>query len=226
MSWGNEFKQIRNPAECTIEWSGDRDNGFWYYYDKEAKCKEQLKELTIVPLKERFGITGYSQSLKAGIYSNEVSGLQNQTLTVKYSKDGATHEIVSGKYKDIKADAQAAGGKFTAFVYSMVLACDKLEAGTIVKVAMSGAATSPWIDIKNKDISGCAVIFDGYEDKSNGGIKFRAPKFKGQQVEKDEIPEVEEAYAKVVAYFATAPSTTKVEEHDPAAKSEEEDAPF
>lgn len=212
MSWANEFKTVRNPAEVTLEWSGDRDNGFFYFYDKEAKAKEQVRELTFVPLKERFGITGYSQGLKAGIYSNEVSSTQNQILTVKYSKDGKQHEICQGKYKDIKAKAHTEGGKFTTFVYAMILDCDKLETGSIVKLALSGAATSPWIDLKNKDISGCAVQVDGYEDKSNGGIRFRAPKFVAVQVEQEQVVDIEAAYQQVVSYFSNAPHTTTHEE--------------
>ena len=233
----DQFKTNNNPAELTIEWAGDRDDGFFYFYDKEAKQKVKLSDLRFAVLGERHGITGYSQDMKTGLYSNEVGSTENQTITVKYYKDGKSHELVSGKYKDIKEVARAKGGKFTSFVYALVLDCNEIDTGTIVKILMSGACTSPWIDFKKSGGAENGVELNGYTDASNGGIKFRAPVFAKTELDETEDSEAEDAYGIVATYFKNAPHTTHQEDTDspsdyytdadiPAEDEDEDDFPF
>jgi hypothetical protein len=225
MSRRDQFKTNTNPSEVNIEWAGDRDDGFFYYYNKDESRKIQLNALRFVALGERVGITGYSQDMKTGLYSNEVQSTDNQILTVKYFKDGKSHELLQGKYKDIKEQARAKGGKFTAFVYAMILDCDEIQTGTIVKILMSGACTSPWIQLKKDGKAEDAVKVVGYSDEANGGIKFRAPKFEADTLDETEDSESEEAYKKVVEYFKGAPSTVESHEASPSASYTDADAP-
>jgi hypothetical protein len=150
-----------------------------------------------------------------------VSSTKNQTLTVKYFKDGKPKELISGKYADIKGDLAKHGIKYNKVIYIMVIDCDELEVGTIAKILLKGAGAAAWFDVKEKQN---VVVFDGFEDGLKGAVRYRYPRFAVEVIETGDAEEAETAYEQVKEYFSTQAHTAPVH---PVVEEEDEDSmPF
>jgi hypothetical protein len=93
--------KLVNPAQKFIEFKGD--TGQFQYFDKSLGEKGEnvvLKQpFFFIVLDELSTISGYSDKLGSGFYSNEVHSLNDEILKVKSFKGGFS---TTGKYKDIK----------------------------------------------------------------------------------------------------------------------------
>ena len=165
--------KAENPVTKWIEFKGS--TGKFQYWDKptESNIEIPINKLGFIVLDELNTITGYHSSAEAGIYSNEISDLAHEKLTVKVFK---TQIQITGFYKDIRDNIKAIGGKFTKSVYAaLITGKDSLE---IVNFKMSGSAFSGWLD-KHINLlkQGCKVT--GLKDGEKGATKFKVPVFEG-----------------------------------------------
>lgn len=205
MSRTDQFKKKTNPAEASIEWAGSRDDGFFKFYDKAKKENIPVKAIRFAVLAERNCVRGWYEEKNSNAFSNEVSSLKNQVLTVRYFEDGKSRELISGKYEDIKDGLQAKGIKYNKVIYSLVLESDVLEVGTIIKIILKGGAASKWFDVKDKAGS---VSVQGFTDEKNGAVKYRVPVFVTSAIDEAESEEAEFAYEQVNVFLSATPHTT------------------
>jgi hypothetical protein len=175
----SEPTRVKNPAQKFIEWSGDK-NAF-FYFDKEKEKAEKgtgkcyfESDIYIIVLDQLSTITGFSDKLQNGIWSNEVKYLDKQPLIVK-SKPGV---LISGLYSKIKAEIITAGGKFTTSAYAAMLipqgkgVVPKLE---LVNFKLHGSSIGAWIDAKIQE-DGCVLTLKkGTEQKTKGRTVYYEP---------------------------------------------------
>lgn len=165
--------KAENPVTKWIEFKGN--TGQFQYWDKatEKNIEIPINKIGFIVLDELNTITGYHESANAGIYSNEVSDLSHETLTVKVFK---TNIQITGLYKDIRDNVKAIGGKFTKSVYAaLITGKDSLE---LVNFKMSGSAFMGWLD-KHVNLYKQGVKITSLKDGEKGAVKFKIPVFEG-----------------------------------------------
>ena len=165
--------KAENPVTKWIEFKGS--TGKFQYWDKatESNIELPLNKIGFIVLDELNTISGYHSSAEAGIYSNEISDLSHETLTVKVFK---TNIQITGLYKDIKDNIKAIGGKFTKSVYAaLITGKDSLE---LVNFKMSGSGFGGWLD-KHINLLKQGVKVTGLKDGEKGATKFKIPVFEG-----------------------------------------------
>lgn len=223
-----------NPAKFVLEWAGDRDAGYFRYYDKELKdteCKGRVKvdDLEFALLDERSAVLGWSQFHKASIYSNEVKYM-NEPIVLLTFVDGKSKKLLEGVYKDIKAQAADMGARYHKIVYAMVTSSSdpNLEQGTVIRLKLKGAVVKAWGDLHGKN-SG-AIKYTVAEGQ-NGAVKYRYPVFEPKPLD----PEIEEKALdcdrQLQEFFAVREeqnAARKEEQEEPSKEPEgiEEDVPF
>ena len=195
--------QNSNPAEKFFQWKSDHQK--FAYYDKSEEKNVfvdlPLKFLAIAAYKT---VKGFNPKKNCGIGCNEVKSIgknSNETMKVYFFDDGKT-TIAEGKWNDIKADVDNAGGKFTESVYAM------LEDGSLVNFQINGASLSTWYDFQKNNSN---KFFDnwievkGFKDgeQGKGRVKYTYPVFEwGTTLTRSEQKLAEEADAKIEAYEA------------------------
>lgn len=165
--------KAENPVTKWIEFKGS--TGKFQYWDKatETNIELPLNKIGFIVLDELNTISGYHSSAESGIYSNEISDLSHETLTVKVFK---TNIQITGLYKDIKDNIKAIGGKFTKSVYAaLITGKDSLE---LVNFKMSGSGFAGWLD-KHINLLKQGVKVTGLKDGEKGATKFKIPVFEG-----------------------------------------------
>jgi hypothetical protein len=165
--------KAENPVTKWIEFKGS--TGKFQYWDKatESNIELPLAKIGFIVLDELNTISGYHSSAEAGIYSNEISDLSHETLTVKVFK---TNIQITGLYKDIKDNIKAIGGKFTKSVYAaLITGKDSLE---LVNFKMSGSGFGGWLE-KKVNLYKQGVKVTGLKDGEKGATKFKIPVFEG-----------------------------------------------
>ena len=165
--------KAENPVTKWIEFKGS--TGKFQYWDKatESNIELPLNKIGFIVLDELNTISGYHSSAEAGIYSNEISDLSHETLTVKVFKANIQ---ITGLYKDIKDNIKAIGGKFTKSVYAaLITGKDSLE---LVNFKMSGSGFGGWLD-KHINLLKQGVKVTGLKDGEKGATKFKIPVFEG-----------------------------------------------
>ncbi|ASZ74209.1 hypothetical protein SEA_SQUINT_133 [Mycobacterium phage Squint] len=144
------------------------------YWDKAAEAEKTIDlPFHFVVLDSLSAISGYHESSKSGIFSNEVRDTRKEPFTVR-SRDGV---LVEGLYDDIKDRAKALGGKFATSLYIAYKDGDDLAIGNIL---LSGAALSSFFDFrKGKNLDndpGVAILkFSGPHTK--GRTEYFIPEF-------------------------------------------------
>lgn len=130
-----------SPIKRYLSFSGA--TGEFSFYDKDKKERVELDELTIVVLDVRSSVTGYNSTSKAQITSNMVAETGKETIKVVSWKDGKSTDIAEGLYKDIKAVAKEAGGKFTA---NIICLADVGFGQEICNLQFTGSSLNGWIN--------------------------------------------------------------------------------
>ena len=130
-------------------------------------------------------VGGFFENVQRSPYSNEVRYSNREPFDVRYYKDGNQHPVAKGMWNDIKGTLPA-GAKFVNVVYATLLSCDSEEVpnGALVKLPLMGSSGSEWIDLKIKD--GESFEITGYEDRTKGRTKYRAPLFEKIEITEDE----------------------------------------
>ena len=230
--------QLVNPAQKWLKWSGS--TGTLSFYNKETKENVEVKTpFTFLLLETYTTVKGYNESLKEGIYANEVKDTTKQLLTVKSGKE----VIAKGLYKDIKATVVTAGGGYAQSCYIAYKGEDgKLAIGNIMMAGSSfgGGTHQPidknmkdiviggWLDFNKKysnEVLTKAVVLEGKDDRicTQGATKFYVPKFKLVDVSPETDKEAIELTQVLKAYMTEYFKKTQSEEteQEVAAKVEE-----
>lgn len=173
MSRSRPNENSPNPATRWFEWHGER--GVVTYYDKDKKENIDLPlPFVAIVLDQLSAVKGWDDSTKSGIYSNAVRDTREEVLTVKSFKGGV---IAEGRYKDIKAQVNAAGGHFESQIY---IAYKGPSGLAIAVLSFKGAALGAWMEFSRAHrsaIQNDAVTITGYTEGQKGRVIFRVPTF-------------------------------------------------
>ncbi len=165
-------QKSKNPAKKFIKWKGARLQGFFMYYDKDAKKDVQvdLSKGFIILDKDLFSITGFNDVEKSNIISNEVRTIHDK-MVVKEWKDKKSRVLLDGPYSQLKSSvANSKLFKYTRSVYAYLI-----ETGEMVHIQLTGKAFSEFLtSIENHpDTKVVAVkeICDGVQ----GSVEYKYP---------------------------------------------------
>jgi hypothetical protein len=171
--------KLTNPAKKFIEWKGSK--GVFQYYDKDTEKNIELPlPLYFIVLDQLSTVTGFSERLGCGIYSNEVRSTKNEVLHVKSFKSGVH---ISGLWNDINDEVKAAAGKYCKTVYAMLikgksdfeLVCFKMH-GSAFSGTEKDNKDAGWINFK-ADLTTFGVQVKTSLPGERGVTKFIAPVF-------------------------------------------------
>lgn len=174
MSRSRPNENAPNPAVRWFDWHGEK--GVVTYYDKDAKKSVEVPlPFTCIVLDQLSAVRGWDDSTKSGIFSNAVRDTREEVMTVKSFKGGV---IAEGRYKDIKATVNAAGGHFETQIY--IGFRHQNNALAIGVLSLKGAALSSWMDFSKAhraQIQHDAVKIVSTVEGQKGRVKFRTPVF-------------------------------------------------
>lgn len=178
MSRSNPNTNAPHPAVYWFEWNGT--DGNFRYWDKELNEGEGGRVevpngFSFILLDQTASVTGYSEKLEKGIFSNEVRDTRTERFTVKVHKSNQT--LAEGIYSDIKERIQVNGGKFTANCYVAFKHNKKLMIGV---VQMRGASITPWFEFVKENRKGIyekAIIVKSTTQEKKGRNEYLAPVF-------------------------------------------------
>lgn len=202
----DERTSVESPTKTRIEWSSSEAS--FCYYQKSANEGEKgetikVENITFIPVQLAFRIGGFSDSEGSYLYSNTVTDLKTQKLSVKYAK---TKKIVaSGLYSEIKDTVKANDGKFQAVLYSVIthVGSKQLENPRYVEVIFSGSASAGLSNSSESifQLIGKAVKHTGSTQEKKGGIKYNAPTFETKILDMATLPENVRNFAKQVTQY-------------------------
>ena len=163
-----------NPAVRTLEWKGGA--GHWRYWDKAASAVVTQDAIRFAVLDELSSISGFAESYGNSGYSNEVHSTKREPLEVKvFTGKGQTKTVATGLYDDIKGDIPA-GLKYTKVIYAL-----DLDTKETVRLLLTGAALSAWIDSEIDKRGG--IVQDGVTEGKKGAVKYKMPVFREAEME-------------------------------------------
>lgn len=203
----DQFTRNVNPAKAKIEWKGADDKGYFSFYTKDTG-EVELKKLKFAVLAERHAVGGYSERHKTGTFSNEIDDIGEEILIVRKSVGGEKQELCRGIYKEMGEKLAYHQVSYQKIVYAMILDCDQIKRGTIVKLSLSGASASSWFDLSADDKLK-AVVWAGYTDEKKGTNNYRKPVFETADMTQKEDDAAEERYEKVDAYIGSKVTVAK-----------------
>lgn len=165
-----EAPKSTNPTAKYLAWKSTTKS--FTYYDKAAgENVEVALPLKFVFLQHYHTVKGWNDATQTGIYANEVYYIGREELSVRTFKG---KDIASGLYKDIKADVNAAGGKYHRSVYVM------LEDGTVANVSLKGAVVKSWSDFMEESknlVDNQWITIESSKDEKKGSVKYSVPVF-------------------------------------------------
>lgn len=253
---------IEKPFTKTIQWRNEKfdkklkkvtqEKGWYYYVPSTVEGEKGTNVMLEMPIKFMWllsatSFTGYNESEKVSVFSNEVLGEKDlkdffpkntgenvedyyarlksyMTLTAKMGKE----IIAKGFYKDIKDSVVAKGGKYCQPNYALLINND--GSTEIVRFLFNGSSIETWIPFcSNKSaLTKKAVMLNGSIEKSKGSNDYEAPTFEFVDVDSKYVLAADDAARTVVDYFKFLLNENKeevletVEEFD----NESEEAPF
>lgn len=217
MSRSQELSGTVNPVVQYVKWASN-DKKF-SFYRKESKEKGFIDlPVEAVFLKTSSTVKGWSDANDCGIFSNQVTNLQNETLVVK----AGDMKIASGLYRDIKDTVKAAGGKFYLNVFVLIN-------GEISVLELKGAALMEWMEFfkRNKvHLDAKTIVVKLFNEGKKGAVKYTTPKFEvGSSIK--HIDEADAAYDLVKVYLSKPDHVDDDNPIDVVIESEvDDDLPF
>ena len=207
-----EAPKSSNPTAKYLAWKSTEKA--FTYYDKAAGDNVKVDlPLKFVFLQHYHTVKGWNDSTQSGIYANEVFYIGRETLTVRTFKG---KEIASGLYKDIKADVNAAGGKYHRSVYVM------LEDGSVANVSLKGAVVKEWSDFMEKSrglIDNQWITVESAKDEKKGSVKYSVPVFGlGSTLTSEDSDAADNAAAVLKVHmdnYFSSDQSVEVEEEEP-----------
>jgi hypothetical protein len=153
MSFSKGFGGNTNPCKHFIEHKGG--DGFFQRWDKEEKKNVKVDMSQFIVIDESlFTITGYSERLNTGFYSNEVRRLDEE-LNVRYSANKKQNTLIVGTYTDIKEKIKSEGAKYTQSVYILIPESNlgiESDAWVLANVKFSGSSLNAWIEFRKEKL--------------------------------------------------------------------------
>jgi hypothetical protein len=139
-----------SPVRKYLSFKGSK--GQLAYYDKDSKEDDKnvyLDSLDFVLLDIKSSITGFNESSSSQISSNllEPYSVGKEPFIVKTKINGSYGVIAQGIWKEIKAEVDGIGGKFTSNVFAIADVGQGME---IVRIELSGAGLTPWINFQSE----------------------------------------------------------------------------
>lgn len=160
-------------------------------YDKELKedVECDLTKGFVVLDYDLITITGYSETLGTGLFSNEVR--YGGILKVQCVRNGKKEVIAEGSYAKIKDTIKSKGGKYTQSIYILIeaQAIGVDEPGYVIaNLRCGGAFYEGWRDflekVKPSEFQSNIIQHDDQQwaKKQRGTVKYLTPifKFKGE----------------------------------------------
>ena len=222
MSRTRQGSQVKSPCEEFLKWSGSE--GCWKSYDKETKQNIDIPhDIRFLFLDQLATITGFSDSMNAGLWSNEVRSTKRDKLMIHAGKN----LVFTGLYADAKTAVQ--GAKYAQSVYALALLDGEYK---LINLKLSGAALTAWITLQetvggSRKLEGnVAVTVSGVEDKKKGATKFKVPIFETDKAETDEEEMAAAADEKLQAYLDEYLKLDKPNTQEEVEEEVEEDEEF
>lgn len=197
----DQFTRSINPAKARLEWRGDIEKGFFSFYVKD-EGNQKIETLKFAVLAERHAVGGYSEKHGTGLFSNEIDNISEEELIVKKFFNGEQQELFRGIYKETESDRAVHQASYQKVVYAVILECDQIKTGTIVRLVLSGCSASAWFNLSTEQKQG-AIVLSGTEQKKKGKNDYLEPVFDSVKIERgsEEDDIAESAYDKVEAYI-------------------------
>lgn len=200
----------RTPVTRYFQWSAADEKGYVSYYDKEKgdNGEEVVMDFPFefLPLDELHTISGYSESDKSRIFSNEVRKL-DQTIYVR-TQNGVKF---TGTYEEVKDQAKAMGGKYAKALYIAY----KNEDGEFVtaKLLLVGSSLTAWINFaKTCDPFSHKIAVTGKEGAKKGATKYNVPVFAKLEATDEENAAATELDVQLQAYLLMSLNQPQEEE--------------
>jgi hypothetical protein len=198
MSRSNQTSTSSNPSQRFLEWGGKKT--LLSYWDKEQEKNIEVPiPFTFLLLEELSTITGYSDTEKSGIYSNEVKSTKTEELEVKYFKGGT---LDKGLYENIKYKVKSLSGKYTKSLYIAMKIDGKLQ---IANLKLSGACIGVWIDFcsstDQKQRMSKAICIAETKVETKGENTYQVPVFQLKETTPETDAQAIELDKQLQAYF-------------------------
>lgn len=249
MSRTRQRDGVKSPVKAYLEFKGGK--GQVTYFDKSAGSEGErvtLDKLDFIVLDIKASVSGYNEKTSSGVSSNLIDPLDGGVVefVIKSKEDGKYGEVLRGLWKDIKAEADAIGGKYTTNIFALADLGSGLE---IVNLQLNGSSLSPWITFaEDNDVyNGVITISKGQLCKRNKGatvpvtkaehkkvmdalkedpmserpVWFYIPQFTFSEINEDLTQKAEEADVRLQEYFDESginASSSSVAEDDPVSE--------
>jgi hypothetical protein len=192
MSISNQSGHSKNPAVVFLQYNSDKET--FVYYDKDKKENVAIPlPFSFIVMDRLATITGWCESLKTGVFSNEVHNTTKEQLNVRTFKGGIKKV---GFYSEIKGEVIEMGGKYTASLYVMPL--DGEFKGQIVNLQLKGASLMPWIEAQK---NGNTFMVRGVKTEKKGRVTFTCPVFEDFKATEDQLASAIELDKALQAYL-------------------------
>lgn len=193
--------KAQKPYSKVIKWKGS-DGGSFVYWDGENEVPVDFDEFIV--LEEMSMITGWNNTEKKNVWSNEVLDLSSQEMKVRLGDN----VFATGLYSDIKEAIQAKKGKFTIVLYA-------LYRDEIVRVLLAGSGCGGYIDKGFNPMSKqCGVKWIGSVEGQSGTVTFWSPTFAELPLSSSQMDAAVKACDVVEAWVASGSQSTDQPEND------------
>lgn len=162
-----------NPAKYRFDWRSKHKKFGFYDPSKEGDDRQSLKKLPFkfLVLDTLHAVAGYNNKLSMGIWSNEVSDLKSEILTVRFQGGG---EIARGFYSDIKDKCNLQKGVYCKVAYILLMN------GELARLEVKGTAAFAFSDVLNKMGDKKYTHFMeclSFTEHKNGDVDYTVPVF-------------------------------------------------
>lgn len=181
-SKNNNANRVPSPIRYYISFSGER--GTFSYWDSANKERVDLgSDINFVVLDTKSAITGWNDAANARIYSNRVSSVTKEELSVKCGNT----VLVKGMYADIKEKIKAEGGKFCTEVFALVDIGGEYQPAQIDLTGVSLGCWMSFVDELGGSWATYAFLISTSkgEQKKKGRVEFIEVKFKASDLPSD-----------------------------------------
>ena len=124
MSRTKKSNGSKSPVKRYLSFAGNK--GQVKFYDKEHKDADEkgnvyLPSIDLIVLDIKASVSGYNEKASSGVSSNLLDPYSTgkEEFIVKTKSNGKYGEVLRGIWKDIKADADQFGGKYTTNIFAL-----------------------------------------------------------------------------------------------------------
>lgn len=192
----------KSPVTKYMSFSGGK--GKIKFYDKNHKDADDkgnvyLDSLHFAVVDIRASISGYNEKTSSQVRSNMLDPFETgkQPFVIKTKSDGKFQDVLTGIWKDIKAEAEQFGGKFTSNIFAVADVGEGIE---LVRLELNGSSLTPWIEYID-GLGDSEKVYDRFITITKGQLCTRK---KGKT-----LPVSDTEYKKVIAELKKDPMADK-----------------